>query len=430
MVSSVSVTSKRVSSDKLDPDALQKLHIFDILALVFQHYQLQKMGQHAFDNDEVFERIRKYVGETVWTKIQEICQNSRPQANSNLSLLHVINYECLKNQKEADAVSRCASFATRSVVLQSVLHNRSSSNMSDTYNETTLMLSVCMGREHLVRRLLAVCPLAGILQCSTHPSSLGQDAFLMALVANRLDMATMILEHLLQHAILGSLKFQDYSRMLCRIYCRTHKTSKRPVCIPSLLLLIRMRASLTMLDLIHEIALKCSKENSESRSVAAGVRGLILIVSNLRDGLGNNALHHVSTILTFERARCNIRQAIRSNSIDCVNWVLGIIQLDDKSQPLNLQHDSLSQCITSVQDYGDYNTIKHPEPLLCSVARINSEIMTLPNETAQVEKDLVLKYFDEDLDTSPVFAPRYGATASTAISIVQLSVTIVFLRLC
>jgi hypothetical protein len=310
-----SVTSEqahKIDSSKTLRSNLKQFHIFDILALVFQCYQLQPIGQHAFDTSEesVFGDIKAHTGSTLWIKIQEICQNSRPQANSNLSLLHVINYTCLNAGAKYD-VSRCASLAARSVILQSVLHNRSSSNMSDVYNETTLMLSICMGREQSIRRLLAVCPLASILQLSTHPHSLGQDAFLMALVANRLDMANMILEQLLKHAIFGSLTFQDYSQMLCRIYCRDVRTTKfliaRTVCIPSLLLLIRLGASLTMLDLIHQIALKCrvqySSEDSASNSAATGARGLMLLVSNLRDGLGNNALHHVSPLVTLVRVR-------------------------------------------------------------------------------------------------------------------------------
>ena len=302
-----SVTSEHAHKYDSTPFDLEKLHIFDILALVFHRYQLQSTCKHAFEaNHTVFGIVQRHTGSTLWLKIQEICRNSRPQSNSKLTLLKVINYTDTSNDK--CFVSRCASFAARLVLLQSVLHNRTSSNMSDSHNETTLMLSICMGREQLVRKLLEVSPLARILQFSTHPYSLGQDAFLMALVANRLEMANMILEQLLQHANFGSLAFQDYSQMLCRIYCRNHRTSQKSVdktvCIPSLLLLIRMGASRSMLDLIHKIALKCCIRYSSkddfvpSNSVAAGARGLMLLVSNLRDGLGNNALHHVSPVVT------------------------------------------------------------------------------------------------------------------------------------
>lgn len=306
-----SVTLEQGLSAPFDLEKLPGLHIFDILALVFQLFQLPTTDKLAFKaRDAVFDSIQSHIGSTLWIKILEICRNSRPEANSKLSLLKVINFTGTANNK--CVVSRCASFATRLVLLQSVLHSRTSSNMSDSHNETTLMLSICMGREQLVRKLLEVSPLARILQFSTHPYSLGQDAFLMALVANRLEMANMILEQLLQHANFGSLAFHDYSQMLCRIYCRNDKTSKKlgdTVCIPSLLLLIRMGASRSMLDLIHKIALKCwmrcsSKDEVNldnfvpSNSVAAGARGLMLLVSNLRDGLGNNALHHVSPVVT------------------------------------------------------------------------------------------------------------------------------------
>ena len=301
-----SVTSEHAHKYDSTPFDLEKLHIFDILALVFHRYQLQSTCKHAFEANHIFGIVQKHTGSALWLKIQEICRNSRLHSNSQLTLLKVINYTDTSNDK--CFVSRCASFAARLVLLQSVLHNRASSNMSDSHNETTLMLSICMGREQLVRKLLEVSPLARILQFSTHPYSLGQDAFLMALVANRLEMANMILEQLLQHANFGSLAFQDYSQMLCRIYCRNHRTSQKSVdktvCIPSLLLLIRMGASRTMLDLIHKIALKCCIRYSSkddfvpSNSVAAGARGLMLLVSNLRDGLGNNALHHVSPVVT------------------------------------------------------------------------------------------------------------------------------------
>ena len=302
-----SVTSEHAHKYDSTPFDLEKLHIFDILALVFHRYQLQSTCKHAFEaNHTVFGIVQKHTGSALWLKIQEICRNSRPHSNSQLTLLKVINYTDTSNDK--CFVSRCASFAARLVLLQSVLHNRASSNMSDSHNESTLMLSICMGREQLVRKLLEVSPLARILQFSTHPYSLGQDAFLMALVANRLEMAHMILEQLLQHANFGSLAFHDYSQMLCRIYCRNYRTSQKlvdkTVCIPSLLLLIRMGASRPMLDLIHTIALKCCIRYSSkddfvpSNSVAAGARGLMLLVSNLRDGLGNNALHHVSPVVT------------------------------------------------------------------------------------------------------------------------------------
>jgi hypothetical protein len=99
-----------------------------------------------------------------------------------------------------------------------------------------------------------------------------------------------------------------------------------------------------------------------------------------------------------------------------VNWVLGVIQLDDeKFEPLNIQGNFLSQRSTLFQDFGPYNPTKHLEPLFCcSVTRVNSEFVHLSHEiqtSAQEETELVMKYFQEDLDTGPILAPCYSTFA-------------------
>jgi hypothetical protein len=169
--------------------------------------------------------------------------------------------------------------------------------MIDDNKETSLMLAVCMGqeKEQLVEKLLKVSSLESILQSSENPKRFGQDAFLMALVANKRNMAKMILENLLQRAENGSLLFHDFSQMLCRVHYY----------IPSLFLLIRMGSSSEpMLDLILEIARRCSvrhsshvngsKHYTQTKHSTPGERGLMHIVSSLTDGFGCSALHHVS----------------------------------------------------------------------------------------------------------------------------------------
>ncbi len=189
--------------------------------------------------------------------------------------------------------------ACRLVVLQSVCHNRVKFNMIDDQKETSLMLAVCMGQEKelLVQSLLEISSLESILQPSENPQRFGQDAFLMALVANNRNMAKLILERLLQLAKEGSLMFHDFGQMLCRVYSY----------IPALFLLIRMgTSSESMLDLILEISQICKVRQSSSvddaddhtQSKLSGERGLMHILSSLTDGFGCSALHHVSQVTT------------------------------------------------------------------------------------------------------------------------------------
>ena len=85
------------------------------------------------------------------------------------------------------------------------------------------------------------------------------------------------------------------------------------------------------------------------------------------------------------------------------------MQLDPKAEPkpLNIQGEFLSQCSTSFQDFGPYNPTKYDEsPDCCSVAQVNSEslnseMLTSIQQTTQVDTDLVMTFFQEDLDTSP-----------------------------
>ena len=187
--------------------------------------------------------------------------------------------------------------ACRLVVLQSVCHNRVKFNMVDDQKETSLMLAVCMGpeKELFVQSLLEMSSLESILQPSENPIRFGQDAFLMALVANNRNMAKLILEHLLQLAKKGSLLFHDFGQMLCRVYFY----------IPALFLLIRMgTSSESMLDLILEISQNCqvrhsssvddSDDRTQSKLSTPGELGLMHILSSLTDGFGCSALHHVS----------------------------------------------------------------------------------------------------------------------------------------
>jgi hypothetical protein len=134
----------------------------------------------------------------------------------------------------------------------------------------------------------------------------------------------------------------------------------------------------------------------------------------------------------------NRLQAIRSNSVDCVRWVMEM-QLDPKAEhePLNIQGNFLSQCSTSFQDFSPYDSTKYKEPPdCCSVAELNSESLklshgkqTLSQQTAQVNLELVMKFFQEDLDTSPVLVLSHSTLLTANCIFFKLILTIISLRL-
>lgn len=134
----------------------------------------------------------------------------------------------------------------------------------------------------------------------------------------------------------------------------------------------------------------------------------------------------------------NCLQAIRSNSVDCVRWVMEM-QLDPKAEPepLNIQGNFLSQCSTSFQDFSPYDSTKYVEPPdCCSVAQVNSESLksshgkqTSSQQTARVNSELVMKFFQEDLDTSPALVLSHSTLLTANCIFFKLILKIISLRL-
>ena len=115
------------------------------------------------------------------------------------------------------------------------------------------------------------------------------------------------------------------------------------------------------------------------------------------------------------------------------------MQLDPKAEPkpLNITGDFLSQCSTSFQEFSPYNATKCDEsPDCCSVTQVNSEslnseMLTSIQQTTQVDTELVMTFFQEDLDTSPspVLALSHSTFWTANCIIFKLILTNIPLRL-